>query len=237
MKPEALKLLQTAVENLGWINDEHFCKTAEDGRYYAEQALKDIRAAIFMETPAPSMKFNIYDFTYDDEKSRPTMCCVHYEDGFKVASDSHLLVAVKDAYPEDLEGKNIDKKGEECKGNYPKWKMIFPSEKQEAEAQEYRIDFDKLTGWKREHNAEKKMKGKYGARKAFVKVGPAFFNLELLTRFAKFMKAEGTDTLRIIDFRRAAACYAENGSKGLIMPTFVDEKNIDPERQIIWEAA
>ena len=232
MKPEALKELQEAVSILNYTKTD-LTHAGED----IENAIKHLRAALFMETPAPSMKFNIYDFTYDDEKSRPQMCCVHHEDGYKVASDSHLLVAVKDDYPEDLEGKNIDKKGGEYEGNYPKWKLVFPSEKQDADAQDYRIDFDKLTGWKREHNAEKKTLGKYGARRALVKVGPAYFDLELLVRFAKFMKAEGADTLRIIDSRRAAACYAENGSKGLIMPTFVDEKNIDPERQIIWEAA
>ena len=232
MKPEALKELQEAVAVLSYTRDD-LTNAVED----IDNAIKHLRTAIFMETPAPSMKFNIYDFTCDDDGIRPQMGCVHHEDGFKVASDSRLLIAVKDAYPEDLEGKNINKKGEEYDGKYPKWKMVFPSEEQQSRAQDYRLDFDKLAGWKKEHNAEKKMKGKWGVRKAFVKVGPAFFNLELLTRFAKFMKAEGTDTLRIIDSRRAAACYAENGSKGLIMPVFVDEKTIDPELTIIWEAA
>lgn len=244
MKPEALKLLQTAVENLGWINDEHFCKTAEDGRFYAEQALKDIRAAIFMETPAPSMKFNIYDFTSDDE-TRPVMGCVHHEGGYKVASDCHLLIAVKDAYPEDLEGKNINKKGEEDDSRFPKWQSVFPAN---DGCQDYRIDFDKLAGWIKEYNAEKKMMGKRGARRAFVKVGPAFFNLELFGRFAKFMKAEGTDILRVKESRRAAACYAENGSKGLIMPiiaTSIDYKEnylhdlweTKSDKVMMWEAA
>lgn len=235
MKPEALKLLQDAVVKLDWINKD--AETIEAVKCYAEEALKNIRAALFMETPSPSMKFNIYDFTNDDGGIRPQMGCVHHEDGFKVASDCHLLIAVKDAYPEDLEGKNINRKGEEYEGNYPKWKMVFPSEKQDAEAQDYRIDFDQIAGWVKENKAERKMLGKWGARTAFVKVGPAFFKLELFARFVKFMKAEGTDILRIIDSRRAAACYAENGSKGLMMPAFVDETKIDPDRQVIWQAA
>ena len=214
MKPEALKLLQEAAEKIGWINDDCFCKTVEDARFYTEQALKDIRAAIFMETPASSMKFNIYDFTSDDP-TRPAMCCVHHEEGYKVASDARLLIAVKDDYPEDLEGKNIDKRGEEEAAKYPQWQKVFPNDQG---ALDYRIDFDKLSDWMKEYNAEKKMMGKRGARKAFVKVGPAFFNLELLARFAKFMKAEGVDILRVKESRRAAACYAEDGSKGLIMP-------------------
>lgn len=233
MKPEALKLLQEAAEKIGWINDDCFCKTVEDARFYTEQALKDIRAAIFMETPAPSMKFNLYDFTSNDG-TRPVLGCVHHEEGFKVACDSTLLIAVKDAYPETLEGKNIDKKGEESKYKYPQWNKLFCSNQKTAKG--YRIDFDKLADWMKEYNAENKMMGKRGARKAYVKVGPAFFALEYLSRFAKFMKAQGTDILHVEEARRAAACFSEDGSKGLIMPcvcTRIDYK--DDYLNVLWE--
>ena len=235
MKPEALKLLQNVVANLSYIvnEDGYGSKSIEEDRLQALQALKDIKAAIFMETPASSMKFNLYDFTDDQDGIRPIMGCVHHEDGFKVATDSHVLVAVKDAYPEELEGKNINSRGEEetRQTHYPKWKDVFIDSQKEAEG--YHIDFDKIVVWMKELAAEKKMKGKYGARPHFVKVGPAFFKLELLARFAKFMKAEGIDTLRIEDSRRAAACFADNGSKGLIMPSYVS----NPNEAVIFEAA
>lgn len=235
MKQEALKLLQDVVADLNYIinEDGYGSKTIEEDKFQAEHALKAIRAAIFMETPTPSLKFNLYDFTDDMDGTRPIMGCVHHEDGFKVASDSHVLVAVKDAYQEDLEGKNINKKGEEETLNYPKWKLIFDDKQKEAG--EYRIDFDLLSGWAREYAAEKKMMGKRGARPGFVKVGPAYFKLELLSKFAKFMKAEGVDTLHIQDSRRAAACFAEDGSKGLIMPALVENPSSD--KVMIWEAA
>lgn len=246
MKPEALKLLQEAAEKIGRINDDCFCKTVEDARFYTEQALKDIRAAIFMETPAPSMKFNIYDFTNDDNGTRPVMGCVHHQDGYKVASDSRVLIAVKDAYPEALEGKNIDKNGEESEYKYPSWDKLFCANQKTAPG--YRIDFDKLTNWVKEHNAEKKMKGKWGARRAYVKVGPAFFDLECLAKLAKFMKAQGTDILHVEEARRAAACFSEDGSKGLIMPcvcTRIDYKDdylnvlwdTKSDKVMMWEAA
>ena len=232
MKPEALKLLQEAVVKLDWINKD--AETIEAVKCYAEEALKNIRAAIFMETPASSMKFNIYDFTNDDNGTRPVMGCVHHEDGYKVASDSRVLIAVKDAYPETLEGKNIDKKGEESEYKYPSWDKLFCANQKTAPG--YRIDFDKLTDWVKEHNAEKKIMGKRGARKAFVKVGPAFFSLECLFRLAKFMKAQGTDILHIEEARRAATCFSEDGSKGLIMPcvaTSIDYK--DTYLNVLWE--
>lgn len=240
MKPEALKELQEAVAILNYTKTD-LANAVED----IENAVKHLRAAIFMETPAPSMKFNIYDFTSDDE-NRPAMCCVHHEEGYKVASDCRLLIAVKDAYPEALEGKNINKKGEESESKYPQWNKLFCSNQRTAKG--YRIDFDKLTNWVKEHNAEKKMKGKWGARRAYVKVGPAFFDLECLAKLAKFMKAQGTDILHVEEARRAAACFSEDGSKGLIMPcvcTRIDYKDdylnvlwdTKSDKVMMWEAA
>ena len=249
MKPESLKLLQNAVANLQYILDEdgYGSKTTEEDKYQAAEALKGIRAAIFMETPDPSMKFNIYDFTDDDGGIRPAMGCVHHQDGFKVASDSKVLIAVKSDYSDDLEGKNIDRKGEEYKDSkYPKWESLFSPKQNEAEG--YRINFDSLNTWVKEYAAEKKMHGKNGARKAYVKVGPAFFALELMAKLSKFMKAKGIDTLHIEDYRHAAACFAEDGSKGLIMPCIATSIHYHDEylahlwetksdKVMMWEAA
>lgn len=248
MKPEALKLLQNAVANLQYILDEdgYGSKTTEEDKYQAAEALKGIRAAIFMETPDPSMKFNIYDFTDDDGGIRPVMGCVHHQDGFKVASNAHVLVAVKSDYPDDLEGKNIDRKGEEYDYKYPNWEALFNPKQNEAEG--YRIDFDSLNTWVKEYAAEKKMHGKYGARRAYVKVGPAFFALELMAKLSKFMKAKGIDTLHIEDYRHGAACFAEDGSKGLIMPCITTSIDYHDEylahlwetksdKVMMWEAA
>ena len=240
MKPEALKELQEAVAILNYTKDD-LTNAGED----IDNAIKHLRSALFMETPAPSMKFNIYDFT-SDEETRPAMCCVHHEEGYKVASDLNVLIAVKDAYPETLEGKNINKKGEESTAKYPQWDKLFNSNQRTAKG--YRIDFDELSGWVKEYNAEKKMMGKREARRAYVKVGPAFFALEKLAKLAKFMKAQGTDILHVEEARRAAACFSEDGSKGLIMPcvcTRIDYKDnylnalwdAKSDKVMMWEAA
>lgn len=242
MKQEALKELKEAVAILDYMRTD-LTNAGED----IENALKHLRAALFMETPAPSMKFNIYDFTDDDGGIRPVMGCVHHQDGFKVACDSHVLVAVKSDYPDDLEGKNIDRKGEEYKDSkYPKWEALFSPKQNEAEG--YRINFDNLNTWMKEFATEKKMHGKYGARRAYVKVGPAFFALGQMAKLSKFMKAQGIDTLHIEDCRHAAACFAEDGSKGLIMPciaTSIDyhDKYLadlwesKSDKVMMWEAA
>ena len=227
MKPEALKELQEAVAILTYAKDD-ITNLGED----IENTLKHIRAAIFMETPSQSMKFNIYDFTDDDNGTRPIMGCVHHQEGFKVASDSHLLIAVKDSYPEELEGKSIDKKGETSEYKYPNWKALFSD--RQKEAREYSIDFGKLTNFNKEYATERKMKGKRGIRPAYVKIGPAFFKLELLTLLSKFMKDRGVDTLHIEDSRKAAACFAADGSMGLIMPTIATAYNYHDLREC-WD--
>lgn len=241
MKQEALKELQEAVAILSYTRDD-LTHAGED----IENAIKHLRTALFMETPTPSLKMDLYDIADDNNGIRPIMGCVHHEDGYKVASDSCVLVAVKSDYDESLEGKSIDAKGNESDYKYPKWKMVFPDKLEEADG--YSIDFAKLTNWRREVAAEKKLRGKYGARRAYIKVGDAFFGFDKFVKMAKFMKAVGCNILHVKDYRHAAGCFSQDGSKGLIMPcvaTSVDYRdcylsalfNQHSDKVIFFEAA
>ena len=214
MKHDSLKELQEAVRILdNTKNDTADALVKED----ITNALSHIRAALFMETPCAPDKFNLYDVADDDNGTREIMGCVHHENGFRVASDGRVLVAVKENYPEDMEGKNIDKKGEARDLRYPMWQKLFNDKQKEADG--FLIDFNKLSTWQKEYAAEKKMNGKRGARNAYVKIGCAFFKLDILVKFVKFMKFVGSNTLRIEADNKAAACFANDGSKGLIMPS------------------
>jgi len=84
---------------------------ALQGSEYAKLAdlLQDVIRAEAM-TPAKAGKFNIYNYVADDE-IRPAMCGVYHDNGMKVASDSHLLIAIKEEYPEEHEGTVILKDG------------------------------------------------------------------------------------------------------------------------------
>ena len=241
MKQDSLKELQEAVAILSYTSTD-LSNAGED----ILNALAHLRAAVFMETPNAPDKFNLYEVADDDNGTRPVMGCVHHEGGYRVACDAHVLVAAKEIYPEALEGKNIDKKGEECESNYPKWGALFSDKQKEADG--YCLDFDKIAIWRKEYAVEKKLCGKHCARPGYVKVGPAFFKVELFVKLAKFMKSVGTDTLHVEGSRRAAACFAPNGSKGLIMPAistrigYRDEDLADcwdrkDERVMMWEVA
>lgn len=68
-------------------------------------------------------KFNPMAFATTNKyevKNRPALAGVRYENGYQVATDSHILCAVKESYPEEYEGKTVNKKGEMNDARYPK---------------------------------------------------------------------------------------------------------------------
>lgn len=77
-----------------------------------------------MPSATPTGKFDIWKFILKD-KMKPALGGVFHDKGFKVASDSHILVALKEAYPKENEGKILDKKKAEIKGNFPKWRDLI----------------------------------------------------------------------------------------------------------------
>ena len=50
---------------------------------------------------------------------------VHYEDGYAVATNGFVIVAKKESYPSENEGKVITPKGEVIGTKFPKWKMLL----------------------------------------------------------------------------------------------------------------
>lgn len=212
MKTESLNELREAVERLTY--------TATDPSNAKEDILKaidNIRAAIYMETPAPSGKFNLRDFCADDENLRPVMCGVFHDGGFKVACDSHILAACKEDYETEKEGAIIGKDGRVIAGKYPKWREVVPS----GESQKVEIDSAKVYDLLKREKAENKLAGKYGVRQvAIVRVGDAFFKASFLAKVCKFMDHYGIKSMRVYGPRHAAKATAEDGSVSIIMPVF-----------------
>lgn len=217
MKPEANSQLQTALHYLNIVHDDNGTLNAEEIKFSVGEAIRSIQAAIYVETPHTSTKFDIYKMAAKDEL-RPVMCGVFHDKGYKVASDSHILVAVRDAYDEALEGHILDRKGQDIIGKYPKWESVFPSETSE-EKKAYTLDTAAVYELLRQEKAEKKAAGRDGvARRGYVKVGDTFFRADKLAMICTFMDAYGAKEITTYGPRRAAAVYAPDGSKALIMP-------------------
>ena len=90
MKAESMKHLQKMYE-----------RCTDDMVYFKEL----IEAIIRLESESTTKsKFKIWDYVGSDT-IRPAMCCVFHDSGFKVASDSHILIAFKEEYAPELEGR------------------------------------------------------------------------------------------------------------------------------------
>ena len=217
MKPTALKELQEAIAILSFQAGNLNANNIEEVREDIRRAVSHIQGAIFSETPSTATKFDIYKMTAKDE-TRPVMCGVFHNQGYKVASDSNVLVAVRDAYDEALEGHILDRTGKDIIGKYPKWESVFPSETSE-EKKAYTLDTAAVYELLRQEKAEKKAAGRDRvARRGYVKVGDTFFRADKLAMVCAFMDAYGAKEITTYGPRRAAAVYAPDGSKALVMP-------------------
>ena len=214
MKAESLKHLQKM---------HSMC--SEDMGYFKEL----IEAIIRIESePKTKSKFKIWDYVSDDDL-RPQMCHVYHDSGFKVASDGHILVAVKEDYDPSLEGRLMLKNGTLAPENeyrYPKWRDVIPNP-QLTDMVPVKLDFEKIRGFEAENKAKVKASGiKYQI--GYVRVtGNCTFKLDYLMKAVKFMEHIGTDTLMVaVDGRRAA--LATNGeSKCIVMPIYDVPKDKD----------
>ncbi len=148
---------------------------ALQGSEYAGLAelLQDVIRAEAM-TPAKAGKFNIYNYVADDE-IRPAMNGVFLNDGWKTASDSHILISIKEEYDKEFEGRvmykdgsfyNIHRRVKDENGEwvekdqftaykddeghertiYPKWQSVIPDEKKFG-YQPYTFDKQKFYDW------------------------------------------------------------------------------------------
>lgn len=208
------------------------------------KALDHIRAAIFIETPAPKGAFNIYDYTHTDDKLRPVMCGVFHDGGYKVASDTNVLVAYKDSYEPEKEGKIIGKDGRVIDGKYPKWRTVIPC-MEESERTE--IDTAKVYEILKEERAANKLAGKYGVKTpAFVRINAngTIFRAEKLAGACRFMDHYGIKTLRTYGSYRAAKATAEDGSVVILMPVVTarvpvlrDGRTFDEDAELskVWD--
>lgn len=197
-------------------------KDHEDFKSMAE-LLKDVIRAECM-TPAKAGKFNIYNYV-STEENRPTMCGVYHDRGNKVASDAHILVAMKEDYPAEHEGKVMLKDGHNHP-IYPKWESIIPKTDEAVGYKPYTFDREKFFKWVDElrvaHKAEYG-KGIKWHTDWFVKVGPCGFKAEWFNRLIEAMDALSTDELYLHESGRRAAVAKSDKGIAILMPVLLED--------------
>lgn len=246
MKTESIK----AIENLSAYlsNEKH---AAQNKAIINASELLDVINTTFdyleritrIETPAASKaKFDIFKYV-DKNEYRPALECVCFDDGFKVASNSHVLTAIREDFDPAENHTMINKKGEKFYDKrfwgdsetidkekmlyYPKWREVIPSKN----TIEVSVNLEAFQAAKKDYK-ENARAYKLGTideekrRSQYVKCGPAYFNMNQFDLLAAFMAAYGTNVLRLAEDkpeRRAAMAKTQNGDVCLIMPVMNDD--------------
>lgn len=172
---------------------------------------KLLRQFLLANTAAESMKFDMYKYVAKDS-IRLVMSCVYFHDGFKVASDAHILICIKEDYPADLEGKMVNKRGEmitEVGQKYPNYTAVKPS----GGHLRIKLNFDEVAALSKYASTEKKVSG----RPTYVRIGDNFFVFSLFFKLVTFARHIGAYHLLL--YSQHGNLVVENGeSWGILMP-------------------
>lgn len=213
MKATSITKLSEVYNNLNALYNGE--RIAHDYKSLADLIQQVIRAEA--TTEAKAGKFDYFKYV-DNTVARPVMGCVFHDEGFKVASDAHILIAIKDNYPEDFEHKMLHADGSfEKYGTYPEWRFVIPKP---DGYEPYKVDRKAFYDWLTQKRVE--YKAKTGQGKKFVnewryQVGPAQFQAERFDKLLTAMGRIGTDVLMVKDARRPAYAQTEEGT-ALLMP-------------------
>lgn len=156
-------------------------------------------------------KFNFYDYTGSEKDFRIVLSGVFHEEGWRVACDSHIMVALKEEYATELEGKIVEKDGSFVEGKYPKWRSVVPDK---TKMRPFEVDTQKFYDWVSERRTEWKTetgKGKKWDYQWAVRVGNAVLKAEYFDKVLTAMKEIGTTTLYVQDSRRVVLAETEKG--------------------------
>lgn len=166
---------QTSINKLSAVYNA--LRNPENATINNMQAAEMIQQVIRAEamTPAKAGKFNIYNYVAKDETNQ-ALKGVFHDRGNKVASDAHILIAIKEDYPAEYEGTVLLKDGSyvetevavwDAEHNksvtiqhrtawvdkdghnrtiYPKWESVIPDEKKLG-YQPYTFDKQKFYDW------------------------------------------------------------------------------------------
>lgn len=232
MKPQSQKQLIEISYALDQLDQEIYSKLINEINEKIANILR-------LESSTSSSKFRWYDYT-DNRKItiREQMTGIYHDNGYKVASDSHILIAMKELYPEEYEGKILKKDGSfvDEKYRYPYWINVIPLRNitKDRRYVDVKIDFDK---WKEIYNKYKAEK-KIGLEWMYVSLNNQFFAVELFNKLINFMKHTDCKTLTLYEYLKynyikdctcweAGACMAGdiNGNYvGVLMPCNVDKE-------------
>lgn len=225
MKQTSITKLSEVYNNLNArYNGESY---SYDDKYMAD-LIKEVIRAESIAKPKGS-KFDIYNYVYRADDLRPVMTGVFHDEGWRVASDTHLLFAEKAEYAEEFEHTILKKDGSFVEpATYPKWRCVLPRDDEDG-YKPYEFDAQKFYDWLEEKRTQYKTEYGKGTKFAYswrVSVGPACLKAELFDKIVTAMKYLGATQLYVKDARRAVYAKTDKGII-LLMPVIQDGKEED----------
>lgn len=180
-----------------------------------EHIIDLLRRFLLSNQQQPSGKFNIYNYVARDE-SRPVLECVYHAEGFRVATDAHVLIALaKQDYPKELEGKLLTKTAEEVEGKFPNWRAVIPDKSRATDT--WTINRDGVVEAVKQQRQVKKEK-----RDAFVAIDlfGKHFDPACLLKLIDFAKHIGVNEFNVgiyVNGGGYCTCYGEDDSVGILV--------------------
>jgi hypothetical protein len=137
-----------------------------------------VKLQIFENTNVKTSKFNIFNYCEKKDFLRPSLNGVFHDKGQRVATDAYQIVVIKCDYPQEYEGKIIDKEGKEIDAIFPDYEAVLP--KLNSELTEISLYIDEIKNQYKQFKAFKKI-DKYGENPHFkFNLNDTYFNIELL---------------------------------------------------------
>lgn len=183
-----------------------------------QQAADLLRRFLLSNAKNPGVKFDFYNYVSRDDL-RPAMTGVLHQNGFKVATDGNIMIALAaQDYEPELEGCIIDKKANKINERFVNWRMVIPA--QHTMNVSFVLDIDKIRDAVKIGKQLKKEKSK---KVVAIKLGVNYFSPETLLKIAIFASQIGVNELKMNDSKAnsPAGVYGEDGSIGLIMPLYI----------------
>lgn len=156
-------------------------------------------------------KFNPYNYVSKDEL-RPAITGVFHSNGYKVATNTHILIAYTDDYNDDLESKIVNKKGAIIDARYPNWEAVIPTD---DNLQYFDLDTSKMTAILAKYKLDKKLDKD---SKKFINFKGTHFNVEYFASLCSFADFIGTKQIGLNNNLTRACKVHVSGNVGILMP-------------------
>ncbi|MDD6007606.1 MAG: LPD5 domain-containing protein, partial [Bacteroidales bacterium] len=117
-------------------------KTDEAQMRNREKARAAVQAVMDADLPKVKVgnpKFNIHNYTDGTSKSTPAIGGIFHDNGYAVATDTHIVVASKEDYDAEHEGQLVTKDGDVLNYKFPKWRLVLNPD---TKAMENPMSFD-----------------------------------------------------------------------------------------------